>query len=278
MDEDEKEMLNEARARLANTKGKKAKRKAREKQLQEAKRLAALQKRRELKAAGIEMKVHKKKRKNLDYNAEIPLERRAPSGFYDISEEIEAEKKMRAEPDFLHKTLAELDGKRRSDIDEEDRKRDAKKQKLMKEFLLPQYMAQIHKLSDPEKIAQRPKLSLPAPMVSDSDLQEIAKINASGAAASLGGATPTRALLANYGMATPAAGAATGIFGGGMTPARTPLPTPKRTESNTDAILAEARAQIELTQMGSALKGGVMPEVDFVRFCFLLTRFFLQCS
>lgn len=42
------------RARLANTRGKKAKRKAREKQLEEAKRLATLQKRRELKAAGIE--------------------------------------------------------------------------------------------------------------------------------------------------------------------------------------------------------------------------------
>lgn len=51
---EEKEMLSEARARLANTKGKKAKRKAREKQLEEARRLAALQKRRELKAAGIE--------------------------------------------------------------------------------------------------------------------------------------------------------------------------------------------------------------------------------
>jgi len=50
----EKEMLGEARARLANTQGKKAKRKAREKQLEEARRLASLQKRRELKAAGIE--------------------------------------------------------------------------------------------------------------------------------------------------------------------------------------------------------------------------------
>ena len=47
-------MLSEARARLANTQGKKAKRKAREKQLEEARRLAALQKRRELRAAGIE--------------------------------------------------------------------------------------------------------------------------------------------------------------------------------------------------------------------------------
>jgi pre-mRNA-splicing factor CDC5/CEF1 len=54
MDEDEKEMLSEARARLANTQGKKAKRKARERQLEEARRLTALQKRRELKAAGIE--------------------------------------------------------------------------------------------------------------------------------------------------------------------------------------------------------------------------------
>ena len=36
MDEDEHEMLSEARARLANTQGKKAKRKAREKQLEEA--------------------------------------------------------------------------------------------------------------------------------------------------------------------------------------------------------------------------------------------------
>ena len=48
MDEDELEMLSEARARLANTQGKKAKRKAREKQLEEARRLATLQKRREL--------------------------------------------------------------------------------------------------------------------------------------------------------------------------------------------------------------------------------------
>ena len=54
MDEDEKEMLSEARARLANTQGKKAKRKARERQLEEARRLTALQKRRELKAAGIQ--------------------------------------------------------------------------------------------------------------------------------------------------------------------------------------------------------------------------------
>ena len=53
MDEDEIEMLAEARARLANTNGRKAKRRARERHLEEARRIAILQKRRELKASGM---------------------------------------------------------------------------------------------------------------------------------------------------------------------------------------------------------------------------------
>lgn len=87
MDEDELEMLSEARARLANTQGKKAKRKAREKQLEEARRLAALQKRRELRAAGIGLGNRKRRIKGIDYNAEIPFEKRPAQGFYDTSEE-----------------------------------------------------------------------------------------------------------------------------------------------------------------------------------------------
>ena len=47
LDEDMKETLNEARARVANTRGKKAKRKIREKQLEEARKLATLQKKRD---------------------------------------------------------------------------------------------------------------------------------------------------------------------------------------------------------------------------------------
>ncbi|KAK1905845.1 Cell division cycle 5-like protein [Dissostichus eleginoides] len=82
MDEDELEMLSEARARLANTQGKKAKRKAREKQLEEARRLAALQKRRELRA------------------------KKPASGFYDTSmEEYNAQ-----EPNFKRLRQQHLDG------------------------------------------------------------------------------------------------------------------------------------------------------------------------
>lgn len=82
-------MLSEARARLANTQGKKAKRKAREKQMEESRRLAALQKRRELKAAGIEMKIETKKRndktRTMDYNADIPFHHVQPAGFHNIN-------------------------------------------------------------------------------------------------------------------------------------------------------------------------------------------------
>jgi len=82
MDDDELEMLAEARARLANTMGKKEKRKAREKQLEGARHLASIQKRRELREAGIRVGDGSKKRMKLrlmDYNAEIPFERPVPN-------------------------------------------------------------------------------------------------------------------------------------------------------------------------------------------------------
>ena len=99
-------MLSEARARLANTQGKKAKRKAREKQLEEARRLAALQKRRELRAAGIELQKKRKKKRGVDYNAEIPFEKQPAPGFYDTSRE----NYETLQPDFKRLRQQHLDG------------------------------------------------------------------------------------------------------------------------------------------------------------------------
>jgi len=59
---------------------------AREKQLDEARRLASLQKRRELRAAGIEVRAKRRKKRGIDYNAEIPLEKKPAPGFYDTSQ------------------------------------------------------------------------------------------------------------------------------------------------------------------------------------------------
>lgn len=96
MEEDEKEMLSEARARLANTQGKKAKRKAREKMLEDARRLASLQKRRELRAAGLSSAGAARGGRGsgggwgtMNYNNEIPFEKRPVPGFYDTAKELE---------------------------------------------------------------------------------------------------------------------------------------------------------------------------------------------
>lgn len=153
----ELEMLSEARARLANTQGKKAKRKAREKQLEEARRLAALQKRRELRAAGIGCG-NRKRLKGIDYNAEIPFEKRPALGFYDTSEEVV--EKM--EPDFNKMRQQDLDGELRVEQEERERKKDKQKLKERKENDMPLAM-----LQNQEPARKRSKLVLPEPQISD---------------------------------------------------------------------------------------------------------------
>jgi len=90
MDEEELEMLQEARARLANTVGKKAKRKQREKMLAAAKRMADLQKRRELKQAGLSVRSRTRRSKQgIDLGREIPFFKPVPAGFHDTTAEQE---------------------------------------------------------------------------------------------------------------------------------------------------------------------------------------------
>ncbi|VDP91086.1 unnamed protein product [Echinostoma caproni] len=107
MDEDELEMLSEARARLANTQGKKAKRKARERQLEIARRMAMMQKRRELRAAGLGsyLGLMPKTKPCMDYNLEIPFEKQPPKGFYDTSQEKPDPKLM----DFQRLRLSDVE-------------------------------------------------------------------------------------------------------------------------------------------------------------------------
>jgi pre-mRNA-splicing factor CDC5/CEF1 len=173
MDEDEKEMLSEARARLANTKGKKAKRKARESQLEEARRLASLQKRRELRAAGIDIRHRKRSTGFMDYNAEIPFQKRPAIGFFDG----QSDDKYAADPKFVKRSLQQMEGERRIDKEMELRKKDAKRQKKQQAENLPGAVMQVNKMNDPESIHRRSKLALPTPQISDEELSEVAKLS-----------------------------------------------------------------------------------------------------
>ncbi|KAH8379246.1 hypothetical protein KR009_003876 [Drosophila setifemur] len=242
MDEDELEMLSEARARLANTQGKKAKRKAREKQLEEARRLATLQKRRELRAAGIGSG-NRKRIKGIDYNAEIPFEKRPALGFYDTAEEH----LQKIDPDFNKMRQQDLDGELRSEKEERERKRDKQKLKQRKENEVPSAMLQN---LEPER--KRSKLVLPTPQISDLELQQVVKLGrASEVAKEMAGESgieTTDALLADYSI-TPQVTA---------TP-RTPAPY-------TDKIMQEAQNMMALTHTETPLKGGLntpLHESDF---------------
>ncbi|XP_071113531.1 cell division cycle 5-like protein [Haliotis cracherodii] len=240
MDEDELEMLSEARARLANTQGKKAKRKAREKQLEEARRLAALQKRRELRAAGIDAKQKKRKKRGVDYNAEIPFEKKPASGFYDTSEEHYNP----LDPNYKKLRQQNLDGELRSTKEERDRKKDKQRQKKRKENDLPGAIAAQTNFTEPVK--KRSKLVLPAPQISDAELEEVVKVGQASeyarqqAEEASRGDSASRGLLQDY----------------NATPNAVNLRTP-RTPAAQDTILQEAQNIMALTNVDTPLKGGL---------------------
>ena len=164
MDEDEKEMLSEARARLANTMGKKEKRKARERQMEESRRLVGIQKKRELKAAGIDatMKVIKKS-KGLDVTN--IQQREVPTGFYDVSDEVLEGKRKRAAMKFgASMDVAKFEGPDNVSVEEKIRQKDERRLKALFKDNAPQAVLEVSEQNDPSSFRRRTELALPAPM------------------------------------------------------------------------------------------------------------------
>ncbi|KAJ2860727.1 Pre-mRNA-splicing factor cef1 [Coemansia aciculifera] len=254
MDEDEKDMLSEARARLANTQGKKAKRKARERQLEEARRLATLQKRRELKAAGVDLKIKKKKKDklHLDYNAEIPYEKRPMPGFYDTTTEL-AQADKGAES-LRGRFLDSLESKSRVEREADERK-EAKRKRDNKAKGVAFVGASDQKTVDAfaekeevDQLAKRSRLVLPAPQVNDGELETIAKLGQQSVMARdlvVGGSTDT--LLGDYADTSSVA-------------ARTP-----RTPTQANRVMNEALAQRALAAQPTPLLGGESSDQAILR-------------
>lgn len=263
MDEDEIEMLQEARARLANTQGKKAKRKAREKMLAQAKRMADLQKRRELKQAGLisgQAKRNARKRLkggDIDLGVEIPFHKPAPAGFHDVSGEVVRSEALRVKQgkrvDFHQ--LNEQQYRSRDEEQQKAKKREEARLRALEKSNMNYVVAQVSKTNDPLNLRKRGPLTLPAPSVSDRELQTLAKMEEAAtkpvAASSSNGATST--LLADY--------------------SDRPLPTPMRTpammsaagssgESKHQSILREASNLRMLERGQTPLLGGENPLLE----------------
>nr|CAH8859987.1 unnamed protein product [Trichobilharzia regenti] len=177
MDEDELEMLSEARARLANTQGKKAKRKARERQLEIARRMAMMQKRRELRAAGLGtfLGLMPKTKPCMDYNSEIPFEKQPPKGFFDTSTEKPEIKPM----DFQRLRLSDIEKESYMEKEKRERKKDAERQAKRMQSDLPGLVQQRGNSLD-EPLLKRSKLVLPAPQISDLELENLIKVGQAG--------------------------------------------------------------------------------------------------
>lgn len=220
MDEDEKEMLAEARARLANTQGKKAKRKAREKLLDEARRAAALQKRKELIVAGLPGIAAKQK--GMDYNNEIPFERKPQPGLYDPSEELAVEKQEHEEYSRKKQSI----GQSKDAIEMTERKKDVQRQKerVEKGFLPASLERKLHE----QQAARRAPLNLPTPQIGDFELEQITKFGYAGEAARMvadESATPAASTLRPSVAMTPLSSYRGGVSYGNATPMSSTMST-----------------------------------------------------
>lgn len=132
--------------------------------MEEARRLAALQKRRELRAAGIDLPQKRKKRKGVDYNDEVPFEKKPSSGFYDTSQETYDP----MQPNFKRLRQQHLDGELRSEKEDKERKRDKQKLKERKEQGVPNSV-----FENGEPKSKRSKLVLSTPQISEEELEQV---------------------------------------------------------------------------------------------------------
>lgn len=261
MDEDEIEMLQEARARLANTQGKKAKRKAREKMLEQAKRLTELQKRRELKQAGLlssqAKKKARKKSRDIDLGVEIPFHKPAPAGFHDVSGEASRSETMRQEKmkSINFKKINEQQYRSRDREAAQAKKREEARLRTLERSNMQYVVAEVSKKNDPLNIRKRGPLELPEPSVTDQELKQLAKLEsaAAGIPAASGGNAATQTLLADY--------------------SSRPLPTPMRTPmaggssvaggmSKQESILRQASNLRMLERGQTPLLGGDNPDLE----------------
>lgn len=260
MDEDEIEMLQEARARLANTQGKKAKRKAREKMLEQAKRLAELQKRRELKQAGLmssqAKKTARKKSRDIDLGVEIPFHKPAPAGFHDVSGEAAKSEALREQnmKSINFKKINEQQYRSRDREAAQAKKREEARLRTLERSNMQYVVAEVSKKNDPLNLRKRGALELPEPSVTDQELKHLAKMESAASAMPLtaGGNAATQTLLADY--------------------SSRPLPTPMRTPmtggstasgiSKQESILRQASNLRMLERGQTPLLGGDDPDMD----------------
>merc|ERR1712113_1236240 len=136
--------------------------------------LLSFKKKRELKAAGIDVISCWKTKKEMDYNKEVPFERKPPKGFENILEEKEQTRNILKE--FKRTTIEEIEGKKRKAIEAALRKKDVKCRLIGKKMNLSNITSETIKTNPSEYANMNMKLILPNPKISISDLKTVVKL------------------------------------------------------------------------------------------------------
>jgi pre-mRNA-splicing factor CDC5/CEF1 len=216
-----------------------------------------LQKRRELKAAGIESKLGGGgKRKFIDYAREIPFQKVPPAGFYDVGSENEAGKKQFIDPVKHGLELSRMEGKHQKEEENREKEKDKKRLKTLFAANAPQAIMSISQTNDPTSLRRRSELSLPSPQVSESELEDIVKLGQrSLMPPPAEGKSSTQALIGDY------------SSGNGGLYSATPA-APQRTPLQENMILQEARnlrALREVTPFTAAQNDEELPDISFLQ-------------
>lgn len=166
LDQDEKEMLAEARARLANTQGKKARRKARERQLDVMRKIVKLRKKRELVAAGIILE-EKNMWEDKEFEVDVLTTHEAKKVKFDttIDDEIAKQERIRRIKKKVEERKKAKEIKSNQKVEKPDLIKDLGhlKEELIKEEA---------KLDQPYD-SKHTDLMLPEPQIDDSELRSI---------------------------------------------------------------------------------------------------------
>ena len=108
-----------------------------------------------------------RRKRGVDYNIEIPFEKKPAPGFFDTAEEHENKKHF----DFNRLRQNALEGETRDEVEAKERRKDRAKMKALKEDDLPAAILKTHGSVMPEK--KRSKLVLPQPQVTDKELEQV---------------------------------------------------------------------------------------------------------
>lgn len=162
MDQDEKEMLAEARARLANTQGKKARRKARERQLDVLRKITAMKKKREQDAAGVIVE-EKKMWEDEEFEVDVLTTHKSKDVKFDVEKDNQEHRK-----ELLKRIQNKHLIKKKADKE--------KKQKQNKEENISQLKLELEKEKSKMQIpidTKHTSLILPDPNISERELKNI---------------------------------------------------------------------------------------------------------